>query len=298
MLHPEDEQPTHWNSKTLGGLQFWTDYRLAADFRLQQNELTRHWRTLDPRKQRRAWGTRVACESVFDELIAPHLPLGGYQRVIILLHGLMRTARSMRSLASSLQGQGLASSPKAAVLSPTYASTRNSIAIHAAALRCLVESLPGKPTIDWVGHSMGNIVIRHLIADLQRDGDPAEVLPRCHRMVMLGPPNQGAMIAKRLAATGLFGLLVGQGGLELGPQWENLRSRLATPPFPFAIVAGKISAAAGNHPLLEGESDLVVRVEETHLDGAARELEVPVLHSFLMDEPEVQRFIVQFIDEP
>ncbi len=105
----------------------------------------------------------------------------------------------------------------------------------------MIESLPGKPKIDLVAHSMGNIVIRHALADWQRAGDPTGALSRFQKMVMLGPPNQGAMIAKRLAKTGVFGVVTGAGALELGPAWESLEPRLAIPNFPFAIVAGNVS---------------------------------------------------------
>ncbi len=104
------------------------------------------------------------------------------------------------------------------------------------------RTCPPETQFSFVGHSMGNIVVRHLISDLQRDGDPHGVLDRCRSMVMLGPPNQGAAIARRLAPTGLYGILTGKGGLELGPDWEDFVQNLATPSFPFAIIAGDVSA--------------------------------------------------------
>lgn len=280
----------NWKVPTLGGMQFWTDFRNVAGYRLQQNAFTGRWRVLDPQHFRLAWGTRAECESEFEQVVAAELSEFHYDRVVILLHGLMRTPRSMHAMANFLETEG-----KLATLRPGYASTRAGIAGHAKAFRSVVESLPGKPKIDLVAHSMGNIVIRHALADWQQAGDPAGVLPQFHRMVMLGPPNQGAMIAKRLAKTGIFGVVTGTGALELGPAWESLEPRLATPSFPFAIVAGKISGPLASNPLVEGESDFVVSVEETHLDGATESKQFAALHSFLMDSPEVHRFVLQFL---
>jgi triacylglycerol esterase/lipase EstA (alpha/beta hydrolase family) len=221
---------TNFNFKTttLGGMQFWTDYRWIAGVRLQQNAVTKHWRVLDAENVRLAWGVREDCENFFDDFIRRNHSNLRYHRVVILLHGLMRTPRSMRGMAAAIQREIACDT-----ILPTYASTRAPVADHAFALRCLIESFPGDPSIDFVAHSMGNIVIRHAINDWKKLGDPKNISKRLHRMVMLGPPNQGATIAKRLAKTGLFGLIAGQGGLDLGRDWNQLQSNLATPEFPF-----------------------------------------------------------------
>jgi pimeloyl-ACP methyl ester carboxylesterase len=179
----------------------------------------------------------------------------------------------------------------------SYASTRAAIGEHAAALRELLEDLPAEDTFSFVGHSMGNIVVRHLIGDLQRDGDPAKLLPRCRNMVMLGPPNQGAAIARRLAPTGLFGWITGQGGMELGAYWDTLKDNLAIPPFPFHIIAGDLQAPI-NNPLLDGSGDFIVGVDEARLEGAASFQTVPVLHSFLMDNEQAIEKTVALLQTP
>src|SRR5689334_10075776 len=53
----------HWNlpTRTLGGQQFWTDHRWHNGLRLQHNHVTDHWRLIDERDIRRAWGSREAC---------------------------------------------------------------------------------------------------------------------------------------------------------------------------------------------------------------------------------------------
>jgi pimeloyl-ACP methyl ester carboxylesterase len=288
----EGEVSNHWNLPfpTMGGKQFWTDHQWRYGWRIQQNAMTGHWRLLDPNNMRHAWGNREACRAKLDQ----DVPLGKEeppQRVVILMHGLMRTSGSMRSLSDRLASRG--HTP----IAVEYASTRASIADHAQALRSLVESLPGKPHVDFVAHSMGNIVIRRAIYDWQQpDGDPQQVLPRLGRMAMLGPPNQGATIAKRLSKTGVFGWVTGKGGMELGPEWASIEKTLATPPFPFIIVAGKLESSPIRNPLTEGDGDFVVSLEEAKLDGAEEFIEVPVLHSFLMDDEAVQSKVLSFLN--
>ena len=276
---------------TAGGTQIWTDYRNLHDWRIQQNALTGHWRLLDPGDVRRAWGSRENCDAKLQAAIADMEPTATPTKVVILLHGLMRSKHSMRSLAKRLE----ATADRPHVVSFSYASTRFGIAHHAAALRELVEGLPGKPEIHFVGHSMGNIVVRHAIADWQTEGDPAGVLRRLRGVVMLGPPNQGAAIARRLSKVGLFEFVTGTGGMELGPRWADLEQRLAIPPCPFAIIAGDLPSVVPQNPLVDGNSDFIVSVEETQLPGATEFHTVPHLHSFLMDQRDVQDLVLKFL---
>lgn len=272
---------------TLGGKQVWTDHRWWYGWRIQENLLTGHWRLIDDRNIRHAWGTREACEKELNRVVEQS-PKDAPEKVVILLHGLMRSSDSMAGLQRHLEGKGFP-----VVVGFGYASSRSSISDHAAALREVVAALPGKPQLYFSGHSMGNIVLRHAIGDWQRDNDQ-ETLERIQSVVMLGPPNQGAAMAKRLAKTGVFGIVTGTAGLELGPAWEQLEQKLATPPCRFGIVMGDVDSWSKFNPLLEGPSDLIVTVEEAKLDGASEMLTVPDLHSFLMDDKNVQQAVARF----
>lgn len=286
----EDEEGLRFNLRlpTLGGKQFWTDHCWKDGWRLQENALTGHWRVLNPSNVRYGWGTREECQAILDE----HLPspLRAERHVVVLLHGLMRSGSSMQKMAQAVEEAGLGR----AILFE-YASTRRGIAEHAAAFREFLESIPGQPRIDLIAHSMGNIVVRHALADYQQQGDPRGLLERLGGLAMLGPPNQGADIAKQLGRLGLFETVTGRGGMELGPAWAALEERLAIPPCPFMIVAGDLSESWMFNPMVSGPSDLVVRVEETYLPGARDHHSVHVLHSFLMNDPEVQRLVINFL---
>lgn len=290
MAHSQDDEQPHWlNLKlpTLGGKQIWTDHVWRAGWTVQQNVLTGHWRLLDPNNVRYAWGSRAACEAALDEQGLSGAIEGG--RAIILLHGLMRSASSMEELAESLT-----ETLEVPIINFEYASTRDSIGEHATALRELVAGLPADTRLSFVGHSMGNIVLRHAIGDWQRAADQA-TLQRIEHVVMLGPPNQGAAIARQLSKSRVFGWVTGQSGMELGPQWAEFEDKLAAPPCPFGIVAGHLPESNFQNPLVDGASDFVVGVDEAHLTGEADFLEVPCLHSFLMDDPAVQQAVANFM---
>jgi hypothetical protein len=272
---------------TMGGKQLWTDFQWRGGWRIQQNVLTKHWRLLDANNVRYAWGNRAACEA---ELNARQpnklLPT---THAVVLMHGLGRSSASMKGLAKYLGDSGFGTT-----ICLEYASSRDSISQHAAALREVIDGLPADVRLDFVGHSMGNIVVRHAIGDWQQS-NASGVLNRIEHVVMLGPPNQGASIARQLARTGVFGWVAGEGALALGKKWEEFEKRLAIPTCPFGIVAGRLSENAISNPLVDGTGDFVVSIEETKLDGAADFIEVPVLHSFLMDSPDVQRAVASFL---
>ncbi len=273
---------------TLGGKQVWTDYRWRQGWRVQKNALTGHWRLLDARNVRHAWGSRDACNLMLDQQQIDRAIPG--DRLVILLHGLMRSSTSMSGLGDFLKREH--NKPVAYF---EYASTRAGIGEHAAALRELIADLPASVRLSFIGHSMGNIVVRHALGDWTRAGEQ-ETLSRIDSVIMLGPPNQGASIARQLSKTGLFGWVTGQGGMELGPMWTEFEEHLSIPTCPFGIVAGRLPDSNFKNPLVDGVGDFVVGLEETKLPGATDFLEVPRLHSFLMDDPRVQQAVAEFLD--
>src|SRR5690606_5437527 len=80
-------------------------------------------------------------------------------KVVVLLHGLGRTARSMQPLAEYLEEHGYET------VCFSYASTRDNLLEHAKALRRVVDSLQGASSISLVGHSLGNLVVRRCLAE-------------------------------------------------------------------------------------------------------------------------------------
>ena len=299
-----------WNIElpTLGGKQFWTDYRWWDGYRVQYNHTLDHWRLIDASSIRKGWGSKEAMIDLLEQIKAQKQ--GGDQgglgeqreldEVYLLLHGLMRTASSMKPIEQEILKQSgdrkldFERGSKR-IIRLQYASTRASIVSHAQAFRELVENLPGKPRIKIAGHSLGNIVVRLAIAQWKEQGDPRGVLARMDRVVMMGPPNQGSSFAKRLSQLGLFEMITGSAGMQLGPQWDGLRSDLGIPPCPFKIIAGDLTGTSIHNPLLSGPNDAVVTVEETKLEGMSEHQVFPVLHSFLMQDARCVESGVKFL---
>jgi pimeloyl-ACP methyl ester carboxylesterase len=178
------------------------------------------------------------------------------------------------------------------VLRFSYASTRGEIEEHAEALARVISSLEGVTDVDFVAHSMGNVVIRRYLAAHGADEHVADSHPRIGRIVMLAPPNQGSALARTMQDDPLFRTVLGASGRQLGGGWADLEKTLATPK-EFGVVAGSVSGNA----LLEGDDDLVVRVEETRLAGAADFAVAPVAHTYIMDDSAVQQMTLRFLKD-
>jgi predicted alpha/beta hydrolase family esterase len=279
---------------TLGGKQFWSDELLFRDWRIQRNVLTGNFRLLDENDVRRAWGTFVDCKAKLDEIKRERglAPMRG--RVVILLHGLGRTRSSTRHMAKYLAEQG-----GLTVLEFGYASTRADVAEHARSLASVIAHLDGVDEIDFVAHSLGNLVIRHMLGDEVEQTEGHRADPRIKRIVMLAPPNNGAKLAQLLADNKVFKSLAGPTGKELGPQFAQLEKHLAVPVCEFGIVAGVRSEGKGDEhghgSSAQSDDDLIVAVPETKLPGASDFLVLPALHTFMMDEPKVQEATISFL---
>ena len=270
-------------------MQFWTDELVFRDWRIQRHVVTDHYRLLDDRDLRRAWGTFEQCQQRWEELRRERQmePLG--TTVVVVLHGLGRTRSSMENLCSYLRRHS-----DFEVLAMGYASTREGISDHAAALAKVIQHLEGVQRIHLVAHSMGNIVIRRYLARSAADG---HVDARLGRIVMLAPPNNGARIASRLRENKLFQLVMGASGTELGQSPEEFERELAIPSCQFGIIAGGTGDDGGYSPLLDGDDDLLVTVAETRLPGASDFVLVHGLHTLLLEQSTVHEYTLRFLQQ-
>jgi hypothetical protein len=71
---------------------------------------------------------------------------------------------------------------------------------------------------------------------------------------------------------------------------------LATPTFPFGILAGGKGNERGVNPLLKGDDDLIVTVAETRLAGACDFRLVPCWHGDLVRDEDVRRCARSFLE--
>lgn len=281
----ETEPKTWFNLElgTWGGMQFWTDYLHFHGYRIQKNSVTGHCRLLDPFDNRLIWGNFAGCRKELQQ-IAVAKSLGQVKgKVVIALHGLSRTRSSMNEIAAYIERES-----EMKVINMSYASGRRGVEDHAEALRSVILNLPEVEEFCFVGHSLGNIVVRFYLGKYGSD-------PRFRRMVMLGPPNQGSALASLLQDNLVFRSVTGLAGQQLASRFDEIRGTLAVPAFEFAIIAGSTGENGGfSNPLLQDDNDLTVTISETRLPGAADFMSGDFWHSTIMKEPAVHEATVNF----
>ena len=263
----------------------WTDELIRHDWRLQRRPGTDECRILDPRDRSVREGSRDACLEAFASLGREGSIPAVSGPTVIVLHGLGEGRGSMRPLVEHLRSQ-----LDATVLSFGYASPKAGIEEHGRALAEVIAGLPQADRISFVGHSLGNLVVRRWMGLA-----PAADIARLHRMVMLGAPNQGSDLARMASRIWVLAALANGAARDLVVDWNRVSRDLAVPACPFGIVAGGKGDDRGYSSLLEGDDDAVVRVAETRLEGADDFLLLPVHHAAMMRNAAVQRATVSFL---
>lgn len=273
--------------RTLGGAQLWNDVRAWRGYRVQSFALApeRH-RLLSPRDVALLTGPRDACLRAFDAHFA-RLPQDAERELVVLLHGLGRTSRSLRTLRHRLRAEGYAT------LALDYASTRGDVHQHAAHVAEALGALPPRGATSFVTHSLGGIVARWLLAD--HAAEVAHLNPR--RLFMIAPPSQGAGLAARLDSPPFRAVFGPSGQRMAGVHRGDATLTVPPPSLPFGIVAGTLRGGRGLNPLIDGDDDGVVAVREAELPGADLFTLVESPHTFIMNHPETIARCLAFLGE-
>lgn len=191
------------------------------------------------------------------------------QEAVVLAHGMGRTKLSMVLLARNLEHQGYR------VVNWNYSSTGLQVPELSHDLCAVVTELSRDmdiSAINFVGHSLGGIIIRYLLA--------SKNIAKAKRVVMLAPPNQGSRVADR------YGSLL----KYLMPPVTDLTTDPAgtvhsIPPLPASIEVG----------IIVGSKDGKVSIPESKLPEQRDHLVVDAGHTFLMNKKQVQNQIVRFL---
>jgi pimeloyl-ACP methyl ester carboxylesterase len=198
--------------------------------------------------------------------------------IVILVHGLWMSGLELGVLRHRLEREHGFST-----IQYSYASVTESMADHVRGLHELAE----QQTCDrlhFVGHSMGGLVIYNLL-------ESANVLIP-GRAVLLGSPVQGSCVAAGIARWPLGRIALGCARESIAPEgprhWEGSRE--------IGVIAGSVSIGLGRlFADITPPSDGTVLVEETHLDGAADRIVMPVTHTSMVFSASVADQVAAFL---
>ncbi len=197
------------------------------------------------------------------------------QKVIILVHGLMRTPASMFFLSSYLKKQGYS------VYSYDYPSARGSIHEHGILLNQYLKQFlktHSNTKTYLITHSLGGIIARDALAQL-----PPEDLKKIAGLIMLAPPNQGSALAK--FSTQFFPMIsyFVKPLTELSSDQNSYVHKVPIPKIKIAIIAGRYDAK--------------VPPASARLEGAAEPYVVNSTHTFIMNNTQAKLYIKQFLEQ-
>jgi pimeloyl-ACP methyl ester carboxylesterase len=200
---------------------------------------------------------------------------------VLLVHGLGRTPASLGSLHRSLRRAG--HTPQSFgyfAFAQSYEEIRLRLVLR-------LRRLAMVPTpVALLGHSLGGLLLRHALADVP---DLA-----VHRLIMLGTPNRPPRRA-RLAVRWLpFRLLTRSCGTFLAS--SQAFDQIAPIRVPYTLIAGTGGARWLGRPFREEPHDGFVAVSENLIGDADRPITLPVGHTFMMNDPALQRIVLDLLD--
>ena len=195
----------------------------------------------------------------------------------ILIHGMGRTTASMAILSRRLRARGLATC--ALGYMAAFEPFDPCVERLAERIRRLAEEEP----FLLVGHSLGAVLVRGAlprIADLP--------LAAC---VLLAPPQRACRAARFFSSHPLYRWVNGEMGQLLAD--PAFFAGLPLPQVPTRVFAGNAGPRAAWLPF-EGEpNDGILAVEETRARDDDEVIEVPALHTFIMNSRRVAEGIVE-----
>lgn len=175
------------------------------------------------------------------------------------------------------------------VVNQTYPSTQHPI--EDLAVIAMSEALPQCPNdapINFVTHSLGGILLRQYLS--------LETIPKLNRTVMLGPPNQGSLLADYIQTIKVADHLQPEAGRQLGTNDKSVPQALGAVDFDVGIIAGNRNWRPLLSKPLEGQpNDGTVTVEETKVAGMSDFLELPATHTLMMWQDDVLEQIVAYL---
>jgi len=172
-----------------------------------------------------------------------------------------------------------------------YPSYRQDIPANATRLARYLNTL-GQDTLDVVTYSMGGILLRWAV-------NHCEPIPALRRVVMIGPPNQGAWLSSRLdkALGPLYPMAIGAAAKQLRSGSDGLCAGAGLLPrqTKLGIIAGGRSNNTGYNFFIPGDNDRILTPEETKLDGMSDWILIRAAHGPMIFGAETAHLVRRFL---
>jgi hypothetical protein len=198
---------------------------------------------------------------------------------ILLIHGLSRTPVSLFSLEWQLKQSGWETEQFG------YAAFLQSYSEIVKRLHKRLQAISSQGPYAIVAHSLGGLLTRSTLAEAK--------FPLPEQVVMLGTPNRPPRLAKLACQLAPFRWFTGQCGLNLA----NPHFFAQLPPLQssYTIIAGTQGPRAAWSPFGFEVNDGIVALSETLICDRDCPIELPVNHTFMMNDSTVQETVIQVL---
>ncbi len=198
---------------------------------------------------------------------------------VVLLHGMGRTPLSMLRLRRRLRRAGHR------VILFGYSPTFETLEGATARLAKRIERRIDARSYALVGHSLGSVIIRNVIARLKGRAPSA--------CCFLAPPMVACKAARFFSRYWLYRRLTGEMGQLLAD--AGFMARLPMPEAPTRIYVGTGGPRASWLPFGMAANDGILSVAEATGGFAGTVVEVPSIHTFIMHSKAVAADIAGFL---
>jgi pimeloyl-ACP methyl ester carboxylesterase len=196
---------------------------------------------------------------------------------ILLIHGLSRTPLSLLSLERHLQKTSEWTTEQFGYLA--FAESFDRIVQR---LRVQLQKIASQGNYGIVAHSLGGLLTRAALG--------LGSIPLPQHIVMLGTPNQMPRLAPHAwHLLPPFRWWTGQCGFNLSnPDFFNSLAKIESP---YTIIAGTGGPRGFLSPFGDELNDGIVALDETRLTHQDQIIQLPVMHTFMMNDSQVQKTV-------
>ncbi len=205
---------------------------------------------------------------------------------VVILHGIIRSAKHMRRLAAFLSDAGFD------IINIDYPSTQYSIAelrdiVHETINHKILEDKP----VHLIGYSMGGLLVRALA------GSPKHRWKNLGRVVQLAPPNHGSEVAEFWQDYWWYKKVYGPAGQELITDQTGIQHLFGPIDYELGVIAGDRTLDLISSNMMPKPNDGKVSVASTKIDGMQDHVVVHATHTFFPHNKHVQQQTLCFLQQ-
>jgi triacylglycerol lipase len=202
---------------------------------------------------------------------------------VVILHGIARSKDHMADLAEFLQQNGYHT------VNINYPSTKYPLKKLSQIIQKEITSqVPPKSTVNFVGYSMGGLLIRIILQDAQYEN--------LGKAVQLAPPNNGSEVADFIKNNWLYQKIYGPAGQQLTTDQKRINHLLnGKITYPLGVIAGNFSIDPISSAIIPGDDDGKVSIASTKIDGMQDHIIIKSSHTFFPSNKNVQKQVLHFL---